>query len=138
VSIFIAPRSVPVEIGDQARAVQTASTNFPATGTFGDLGSISLTPGTWDISLALYYIRNSATVTNFETAITSTSGNSGTGAVYGDNRLGMVPSGNFHSLSIPQYRVTVASTTTYYAKVTADFSAGNPQYRGRISAVRVK
>lgn len=137
-AVQFSPRSIPTDVGSEQRVAQLASTNFPATGTFGDLGSISLTPGTWDVSFVMYVIRNGATATNYECGISTTTGNSTTGLNYGDNRVGEANgTPNFLSLCIAQYRVVVSSTTTYYAKVSADFSAGTPQYRGRMSAVRV-
>lgn len=126
-------------IGEQVRVAQTTSASFPATAIFGDLGSITLTPGVWDISCTLLCLANLASVTSFFTGVGTTSGNSSAGLVDGDNYLYAAFSASTQdlSLTVPSYRVLVTATTTYYQKVRATYTVATPQYRGRISAVRV-
>jgi hypothetical protein len=38
---------------------------------------------------------------------------------------------------LPAVRVTISSTTTYYLKMNSNYSAGTPQCRGRLTAVRI-
>lgn len=117
------------------------ATNFPTSTNLGDLTSISLTAGDWDVSALLVATANSATVTTFEGGISTTSGNSGTGLVIGSNRIlqaGPVHSVNLASVSIPNYRMSLSATTTVYFKYSATYSVATPQGEGRISARRVR
>lgn len=127
------------EVGEQVRSIQTTSTNFPATNTYGDCTSISLTPGVWDISMLGYATLNAATMTAWNIAISPNSGTSSSGITFPDNvAVSLPPSSTTDTTTtIPQYRVSLSSTTTYYGKVRATYSSGTPQYLCRISAVRV-
>jgi hypothetical protein len=127
-------------IGEQIRAVQLSNTAFPATGAYGDLASISLPAGVWDISAVLYAAINTAGGLNVvQCGISSTVGNSATGLNIGDNlSAGLPPTGTADTnVCIPQFRVVISATTIYYLKYLAAFSSGSPNARGRISAVRV-
>ena len=125
-------------VGEQIRAAQTTLTNFPTNTNYGDCVSISLTAGNWDISYVLSCYANSGTVTGCAGGISTTTGNSATGLQDGDNKAEMFfNAGTEGTLTIPQYRVSISSTTTYFGKVAGFYSAGSPQYVCRISAVRV-
>lgn len=126
--------------GQHQSVSQLVSTNFPATGDFGDLGSMSLSAGDWDISFVLLAFANGATVTSVSLGISSTSGNSTTGLDQGDNRLSFrEPNANTPSgCTIASYRVSLTAETTYYAKVSSAYSVATPQYRGRMSARRIR
>ena len=127
-------------VGEVARALSTA-VSFPATGTYGDAASISLTSGDWDVTIVGYQVANGAAVTSFGVGISSTTGNSSTGLVNGDNALSLLtPStgaGNA-SFAIPNFRVSLSGTVTYYFKFTSNFTVATPQLNGRISARRVR
>ena len=127
-------------VGEYVVARQSTATNFPTSTQLGDLVSISLTAGDWDVSLVLTANLNGATMTNFRTGISVTSGNSTAGLVAGDNDArGPAPTANNnHTMSIPNYRVSITSTTTHYLKYSATYSAGTPQATGRLSARRVR
>lgn len=130
-------------IGEYKESV-VGLTNLPATTVVGDLTSLSLTAGDWDVTANVFFISNGATYTaiDLEIAITSTTGNSTTGIVNGSNQAEFNPGAAFTiftsvSLCVPSFRVSLASTTTYYLKVYAGaYSAGTPQAAGRLSARR--
>jgi len=127
-------------LGEQIRGAQLSNTAFPATNTYGDLTSISLTAGVWDISAVLYGAINTAGGLNIiNCGISSTAGNSATGLSLGDNlSTGLPPTGTADTnVCIPQFRVVIGVTTIYYLKYLAAFSSGSPNARGRISAVRI-
>ena len=127
-------------LGEYIESV-VGATNFPTSTNLGDLTSISLTAGDWDVSALLVATANSATVTTFEGGISTTSGNSGTGLVIGSNRIlqaGPVHSVNLASVSISNYRMSLSATTTVYFKYSATYSVATPQGEGRISARRVR
>lgn len=115
-------------------------TNFPTTDQYGDLTSISLTAGDWDVSVAFETVYGTATVTQVITGISTTTGNSGTGLVDGDSSVRCVgPTATADaSLSIPCLRASLSGTTTYYLKYRSQYTVATPQAKGRISARRVR
>ena len=119
-------------------------TNTPTTDARGDLTSISLTAGDWDVTAVVQFDINGATWTRAEIAITSTAGNSTTGFVSGSNQLEMSWASSsttpvLMGMVIPSFRVSLASTTTYYLKFSATFTLGQPRAGGgRLSARRVR
>lgn len=124
-------------VGEYVESI-AASTGFPTTGQYGDLTSISLTAGDWDVSLNLHAEANGATVLQIRGGISSTAGNFTTGMVLGTNLLSQAgPTANNNaSVTVTDYRVKLAGTTTYYAKFYGDFSVATPNARGRLSARR--
>lgn len=128
-------------IGEYVESV-VGNTNFPSSGVIGDLTSISLTAGDWDVTIVGDATRNGATWTVLDFAITSTSGNSTTGRVVGSNWFEI--SGTFGAIfdtfdtSIANYRVSINSTTTYYYKYMSIYSVATPTLRGRLSARRIR
>jgi hypothetical protein len=128
-------------LGEYVESKNASFTNFPATGTYGDATSISLTAGDWDVTLLVDANANSSTNTAFSVGISTTSGNSSAGLSSGENAA----DGTFNNLSnsfsngvsIPNYRMSLSGTTTVYGKIKASFTAGTPQYTYRLSARRV-
>lgn len=130
-------------VGEYTESVVSTFTNTAATGVFSDLTSISLTAGDWDVTGVLEYFRNTATWTGTEIMITSTSGNSTAGAIRGQNRIQDAWASSSTTpeqltQTIPSLRVSLSSTTTYYLKIRANFSAGQPQAIGNIFARRIR
>lgn len=112
--------------------------NSGATGAWADMTSISLTAGDWDVSANVQNDTTAGTTTNVVMGIGLVSGNDGTGLVDGDNRAkigGTLPS--TVSLSVPPYRLSLASTTTVYLKHFRAYT-GTATSAGRISARRVR
>jgi hypothetical protein len=127
-------------VGEYIESV-VSTTNFPSTTVMGDLTSISLTAGDWDVTAIIDTFRNGATWLDIEGGITSTSGNSSTGRVIGSNWweiAGTLSSIDYISGSVPSYRVSVSTTTTYYLKYIAVYTVATPTARGRLSARRVR
>ena len=128
-------------VGEVARATQTVSTNIATTNTYQNLASISLTAGDWDVSGHALFLLNGATMTTFcAAAVSIHSDTTTTDHQSGDNvAITFPPDATANpTVAIPAYRINVSSTTTVYLKVLANFSAGNPQARGRISARRAR
>jgi hypothetical protein len=114
------------------------------TNTAKTITSISLTAGDWDVSaIAAFTGAATTSVTFIQGGISSTT-NSFTGAINGDS-YGQ-SSGNLNPayatvdahISIPSYRVSLASTTTYYLVVSSGFSVSTSSGYGRISARRMR
>jgi hypothetical protein len=127
-------------IGESARAINTTFTNAAATTQFKDVTSISLTAGDWLVTGNVSFTLNGATMTQAAAAISINSNNTTTDHVQGDNLVfGAPPTANYdQDLNIGDYRLSLTGTTTVYLKGRCDFSAGTPQHKGRISAVRIR
>lgn len=107
-------------------------------GTPQNITSINLTAGVWDVS-ALAMFNGALTGTQLALGIGTTT-NSLTGVNFGDNGTAtptMPTASSVQNLSIPQYRVVISSTTTYYLVASAAFTVGTCTTYGRLSAVRV-
>lgn len=126
--------------GEVIESIISSLTNFPSTTAFGDLTSISLTAGNWMIYLNGRGNTNTSTAwTGYTVGVSTTTGNSTTGLVLGDNESNINGTANLTgaALSIPGIHVLVSATTTYYYKFSATYSNGQPQATGRITAVRI-
>lgn len=117
-----------------------AFANFATTGQYGDLAQITLTPGDWLIQCNVEALANGATVTTMRAGISSTSGNSATGLVDGDNFVfGVAPtSTNSNSMVIPSWQRRITSTTIYYLKYQASYSVATPTAAGKLFAQRIR
>lgn len=126
------------DIGEYVESNQTATVNAPTSTQLGDLTSISLTAGDWDVTGNVSWTENGSTTTVVEGGISVTTGNSATGLTYGVNRFQAEPATAAHDINIPvtSYRINVSSTTTVYLKFSATFSAGTPKAYGSIRARR--
>lgn len=128
-------------IGEIISSTISTPTNFPLTGVYGDLTSISVTAGDWDISGGVFQTANAATVTEVSMGISTTTGNSTAGLVGGDNRIdgiGAVTGTRNAGYVVASYRASLTATTTYYLKYESNFTVATPQAVGRISARRVR
>ncbi len=117
-----------------------AAVSAGTSGQFGNITSISLTAGDWDVSGTFIPIINGAVITSgtWDVNLSAFSGNTTTDLVVGDNYLTISHLTNVGSMSIPAWRVNVSSTTTIYLKGRVSYSSGTPQWYGRISARRVR
>ncbi len=126
-------------IGEYIESV-VALTSFPTTGQWGDLASISLTPGDWDVSASFSATANGGTVSSVNIGVSTTSGNSGSGLVGGSNSNSAIGPTTLYdsSVSVVPYRVSISATTTYYLKYLSVFTVATPKAAGRLSARRVR
>lgn len=117
-----------------------STTSAGSTGQYKDLTSISLTAGDWDVCISGEGVLNTSTTTEMAVGISITPGNSSTGLASGDNfnDIGLPISTDNTGFSIPLVRQNLTTTTTVYFKIYAVYSLGTPQFRGRISARRVR
>ena len=123
------------------------SGNVGTTDQHYDATSISLTAGDWDVTGLIVYRKNTATlsgtIVDLELGISTTSGNSSTGLVLGNNWIDTDSTGialfDHLPLVVPVYRISLSATTTYYLKgYFGSYSAGNPTAAFRLSARRVR
>lgn len=111
-------------------------------GQWGDLTSLTLSPGDWNLEAQEIFNANGAiTTTQVSIGISTTSGNSSTGLVTGDNAMFTQPetaSGKLTPLWLNSYRVTITEETTFYLKSKADTSISNLQVAYKFTAERRK
>lgn len=122
-------------IGQYISSSVTTLTNFPTTNQYGDLASISLTQGDWDVTINGVYTPGTVDV-QIDFGISTTAGNSSSGLQVGINEIILSTGIVAVSGSIAAFRASVASTTTHYFKMFAEYTGTTPRLRGIISARR--
>lgn len=120
----------------------TAAAAAPTTTQYGDLTSISLTAGDWRVT-GLANVSIAANTTKLELGLSTTSGNSATGLVFGDNHIYYATTTGFGTftdmpMSIPSYRFSLSGTTTVYLKYSGTYTGTSPTFTGTIRAIRVR
>jgi hypothetical protein len=128
-------------IGEYKEATFAANTLTGSTGQFGDMATLSLSPGDWDIFFQSVFDDNAATLTSdyMTMAISAFANNTTTDHVIGDNVLdGSITVTGKEAVINVYWRRNISSTTTYHAKLLANFSAGTPRAWGKIWARRVR
>lgn len=129
-------------IGEYIESVISSTTSIPGTtGQYGNLTSISLTTGDWELNgLMSLDNANSATITTFAGAISVNTGNTTTDQIDGSNQADSATpgAGAIRSIAIPGYRLLLSTTTTVFLKMAVGFAVATPQYRCRISARRMR
>ena len=104
-----------------------------------DLTSLSLTPGTWQLSFHFTQVNSGgdAPHTTAKAGVGTVSGNDSTGINYSTNAIALNPcvetDGNEYHLGISGYVVTITTTTTFYIKGFVD-GVTNVAYYGRFTA----
>jgi hypothetical protein len=117
-------------------------TNYPTSGQWGDLTSISLTAGDWDVRVSGEFENATAVTSYADLGLSITSGNSSTGLSLGDTYLELgtgVPTGsNVQFFPGPTVRFSLAGTTTVYMKARSGYSGGPPTLAARMAARRMR
>lgn len=121
-------------LGEQIRSSASGVSTTSATPI--NITSITLTAGIWDIS-AIAQTTFSVTGIAWNIGISTNTG-SFTGVVFGDSGLQLASAAvTLLSLSVPSFRVTISTSTTYYLVVQETHATGTSTAIGRISATRV-
>ena len=125
-------------IGEQVRSyIPTGSAVVLANGVNANLTSISLTPGVWDVSFNCGFT-GSPTGTQAFAGISTVSATPNADVGDSGNSTPTMPTaGSNNFITVPQYRMAIATTTTVYAVVRVAFTVGAVSAFGRISAKRV-
>lgn len=117
---------------------------FPNASEYGDLTTISLTPGVWELR-GLMETNNTAAASSqiIYLAIGEAAGNDAAGAVQAENasrtHLANGTSGLFYHISIPYWRTTVTAAKSFYLKFRCDTSNSNlVASNANLSAKRVR
>lgn len=130
-------------VGEVKNTSQTTATNFGGSAgspAYADGGSLSLTAGDWLVSIHTLAILNGSTTTQVYFGLGTATGNSATGLTDGTTASYVVPptAATPTAATLVNMRVSLSTTTTYYWKVYAVYSAGTPQYKGYMTAVRIR
>lgn len=122
--------------------VSTGSSVAISSGTTANITSISLTPGDWDISAFGGVSAGGATM--YTTMFISHGTTSATldvtvGKLSSFSTAGIVPgNGNGFSATLPTYRISVSTNTTYYLTINSSFSVSTSTALGYIKARRAR
>ncbi len=104
-----------------------------------DITSILLTPGDWDVSGCVHWIKGGVTSLSAGGGIHTISNTMpGEYGLRAFEVLGDIYSESGMSVVIPPYRVSVAANTTYYLVGVIDITAGTPTACGHIRARRIR
>lgn len=127
-------------VGEYISSTTIDGTSFPPSGQYGDLISIDLTAGDWDIRGCINANKNggAATISGMQILISTTSGNSLGGAIESENLMDIYPPSDHNGTCIPSYRWSSNSSATMYLKYFASYVGVAPLSRGNISARRVR
>ena len=128
-------------VGEYVESV-VGPVNYPASGgTPGNMATISLTAGDWDVTFFAYMSSGGATIATNLIMISLYSGATQTDRVYGSN-WSSVPCPTAATSDgfgvIPAYRVSLSGTSTVYGKIAAAYSVATPYTYCRLSARRVR
>ena len=108
---------------------------------YGDLTSLPLTPGEWDLDLqGTYYSNGATTTTDLLLGLGTVTGNDATGLVAGDTSLNATKtttSGRSDSITVSKRGVIVTTPTTYFLKSYAATSITNLQVAYKMTARKV-
>jgi hypothetical protein len=133
-------QSATGQIGERIAVTRAVGSRVAlTTATQTNVDTITLTPGTWDITLNTQFGEAPGGVVTFiENSISTVSAT--ISGIEGDQKLSNVLSAvaNYAQvLTLPSFRlVTTATSTTVYHVVRATFSAGTIAAWGRLSAIR--
>jgi len=110
----------------------------PTSGQIGDVTSITLTAGDWMMCGEIYATVSGGTLTELTAAISTTSGNSSSGWISGDNAFyNWTISSTAFTVPVVPRRVSISSSTTYYLKISPLYT-GTCNGNGRITAWRIR
>jgi hypothetical protein len=131
------------QTGSPGEVLTTGATAFGNCGSssaYANIVSLALTPGKWLMNYLVSVSRNSATLSGPWLYGVSTNSASTTGTTFGYDRFG----GNLAGIGVSDYStvsgvliLTPTISTTYYLINRVDYSGGNPQHTGYLTAVRL-
>lgn len=127
-------------VGEYIESI-ASSTAFPTSTQFGDLTSITLSAGDWDVTGIVQASFVAGVITEWSMGISTTSGNSSAGLTTGSNALTSLvgpTAANNEPAVVPVWRVSLSGSTVHYLKYKASYNLTAPQAVGRLSARRVR
>lgn len=136
--------AVSGQVGELISATNSTYTNAAATGAYGNITSVTLTPGDWDISGFVTLSANGSTLTvtanSVATISTTTASAAGTTEGLGDiayvSQVLNAASGK--DSFVLRLQVNISATTTYFLNAQSTYTLGNPQFVGGLTARRLR
>lgn len=130
-------------IGEVMEAQVTSFADLTTPNDYNNVTSLSLTAGDWMISgTVTMQLNGASTPAEAYGVVLDKSGGNMTGAVLGKTTIQADASGlagtKQLSIAVKPFRVSIASTTTWYLKARMNRSSGTPQAIGHIFAVRIR
>lgn len=130
-------------VGEYVEAAGSATSATTDEWNDGGSAGIALTAGTWDLQATVVFDPASGTTTTgLQVCIGTVSGNNSTGLDTKRNQVkigfgGGITGTATHIMASPVFRVTISSTTTYYPKGFASFSASTMTIEATLIARRI-
>lgn len=127
------------QIGELLSATTAANTTtgVGSNGVYGNVVSLSVTPGRWLIYGTAAFNTNGATTTaGLQCGVSS----SATGVGIGEFDTAQDPvvlGATDLIMAAPPISANISATTTYYLNTKFNYSAGSPRHRGKIYALRI-
>lgn len=118
-----------------------ASTAVAATGTVGNVCSVSLTPGAWMITGSFTINQGATGLTTgsvVNCSIVTTTATNGTQGTTMNQDSALLAANGFKMMSAPTVTANISASTTYYLTEQCSFTAGSPTVSGKITAVRIR
>ena len=130
---------VAKNVNDYYSSVNVGPVSTTATGVWKDITSITLPAGTWEISAGVVVAESGASITRLYCGIGTVSGDSGTDMNFTESLFEMPHPTSTRDVgfSIPTYRRTITSSTTYYLKIRGTYVTSDIDGYGSIMARRV-
>lgn len=129
------------QVGEVISSTVTAAA-VAATGTVGNVTSISLTRGDWLISGFVNIAGGATGLTAGSTAkasiVTTTATNGVNGSTMAQSSVEALVANGLKHMAIPQVRVNISATTTYFLTEVVTYAAGSPTAAGIIIATRMR
>jgi hypothetical protein len=113
-----------------------------ATGTVGNITSVSVTAGDWIVSGHCVISGGATGLTAASvqklSIVTTTATNGTEGSTMMTNTVLALSANGKHALAIPQLRINISSTTTYYLTEEVSFTAGSPTAAATLTFTRAR
>lgn len=132
-----------IPAGYVGEILTNSTSSVPMTiATYTDAGTLTLTPGVWDVvGYVLYSPAASTSITRFDTGIGTASGTGTTGlTVPSTNNIEFMAAtvpGNDIWKATPIVRVNISVSTPYYLKARSNFTVSTMTCGGYIRATRI-
>lgn len=113
-----------------------------ASGATGDVTSIVLTPGNWEIKGQMVISGGTTGLSNSTlmkaSVVTTTAADGVVGDTRMDNWVMVLKPNAFIEKAIPTIIVNITTNTTYFLTSAITYAGGSPTYAGKLSAIRIR
>lgn len=127
-------------VGEYVSSLNVGPVSTTATGVWKDITSITLSAGDWDISAGVVVAESGASITRLYCGVNNASGDTSGDMVLTENYFEMPHPTSTRDVgfSIPSFRRSISSSTTFYVKVRGTYVTSDIDASGSIWARRVR